>query len=101
MATPTCRDCQQPITWQDTPNGRRPFNPDGSPRRDSKPYSGKPANSAAREYDIHRQVALKAAATFCAGRSVSGDVSTKDVLAVAGAFLKWLEVDTKGGPPID
>ena len=44
-----------------------------------------------RDREIRRMSALRSAATFCAGRSVSNDVSSADVLKVAAAFLRWLE----------
>ena len=42
---------------------------------------------------IRRMSALRSAAAFCAGKAVSSDVSSKDVLAVVTAFLAWLERD--------
>jgi hypothetical protein len=35
--------------------------------------------------------ALPSAATFCTGRAVSNEVGSKDVLAIAEAFERWLE----------
>jgi len=53
------------------------------------PASGAPATS--RDRTITRLACLKAAAIFCSGRSVSNDVKSSDVLAIAEAWLKWVE----------
>ena len=41
-----------------------------------------------------RQAVLQAVATFCAGKCVAGvDVSSADVIKIAAAFERWLEVE--------
>jgi hypothetical protein len=55
--------------------------------------AGAPAAEPERDHQRRRMSALHSAATFCAGRSVSNDVSSVDVLKVAEAFERWLERD--------
>src|SRR5437868_1880314 len=51
--------------------------------------------SSDRDREIRRMACLKAAASFASGRVIAGqDVSSKDVLAVAEAFERWV---LKGG----
>jgi hypothetical protein len=44
-----------------------------------------------RERIITRLSVLRSAATFCSGRAISNDVKSTDVLAIADAWLKWVE----------
>ena len=95
MAQTTCRTCSQPLVWQDTDQGRRPFNPDGTPHRDSKPYSGKPAGSPAKERDIRRMAAMKTAAQLVGQfAQTHEEVKVEHVFPLADKVLAWLE---KGG----
>jgi len=48
-----------------------------------------------RDWQIRRMSALCSAATFCAGKALSTEVSSKDVLAIAEAFERWLEQEPR------
>ncbi|MES2360114.1 MAG: hypothetical protein V4529_17365 [Gemmatimonadota bacterium] len=98
MAQSTCRTCDAPLVWQDTENGRRPFNPDGTPHRDAR-SNGRPASSPDKERSIRRQVAMKCAAELVAAAVTSHeDARISLVFAVADQIDKWLE---KGGDATD
>jgi hypothetical protein len=51
--------------------------------------AGAPASD--RERKIRRMSALRSAAAFCGGKALNTEVSTADVLKVAGAFEHWLQ----------
>ena len=53
-----------------------------------------PAGDIEHDRQTRRMSALRSAAAFCAGRSVSSDVSSSDVLKIAEAFERWLERET-------
>jgi hypothetical protein len=95
MAQSVCRTCDAPLVWQDTDQGRRPFNPDGSPHRDQRPSSGRPASSPARDREVRRAVAMKAAATLTAAAIQSHEEARSEmVFRLADRILEWLEKET-------
>jgi len=59
-----------------SPNGRSPAPARPTPLRSTS-------------IDV-RMAALRAAATFCGGKAISNDVGSRDVLAIAAAFERWL-----------
>jgi hypothetical protein len=101
MAEKTCLNdaCKKPIVLKEDPEtGKwKPFNPDGSPHVHPKPaftgggggYRGK---SEAEMHDIRREAVLNSAVNFAVSRVNGGENLTEvDVLAIAGAFLRWVE----------
>jgi hypothetical protein len=48
------------------------------------------ASVSQRDRQIARLAVLKAAAAFCAGKAMSTEVSSRDVLAIADSWLAWV-----------
>jgi len=48
------------------------------------------ASVSQRDRQIARLAVLKAAAAFCAGKAMSTEVSSRDVLLIADAWLEWV-----------
>jgi hypothetical protein len=97
MAQPLCRTCNQPLDWRDTPDGRKPFNPDGTPHRDGRGVA--PRSLPSKDREIRRQVAMKCAAELVAAAITSHEEARVSmVFAVADQIDKWL---AKGGDAAD
>jgi len=100
MAMPTtlCRSCNAEILWQDTDQGRRPFDlgtgrshfetcteKRSSPRRNG-------TTSVKNERQIAKLTVLKAAAHFLGALSQTHeDVKSEHVLKLADRWLAWVE----------
>jgi hypothetical protein len=51
------------------------------------------ASVSQRDRQIARLAVLKAAAAFCAGKAMSTEVSSRDVLAIADSWLAWVTAE--------
>ena len=87
MASSTCRDCGAPIVWQNTDQGRRPFDADGTLH-----FKSCGQQSAGRQTSTHdhRLAVLELAVTFAVSRP---DVKAVDVVKIATIWEQWLRGD--------
>jgi hypothetical protein len=100
MAFPTtvCRSCSAEIVWQDTDDGRRPFNADGRSHfetcteRRGQRRNGSSSVPTMKDRTITRLAVLKAAATFLGALSQTHEeVKSEHVLKLADRWLAWVD----------
>jgi len=102
MATTTCRSCEAPIAFEKNGSGGwNVLNADGSrhdcPKKQQQQRTGNVRSfgrSQAELHDIRREAVLNSAVAFASAKVAAGtEISGTDVIAMAKAFLRFVEED--------